>query len=156
MKPGALAFEIRQSSIHGSGAFSTRPILRGERVVAYLGEPISKAESAARCQGGNPFIFYLDELRDIDGAVDWNPAKYLNHSCDPNCEAALIADGIWLLARRRISIGEELTFDYGYDLTEWRSYPCRCGAARCLGYIVAEAYRERLKGLLDTQGEPQH
>ena len=148
MKDSASAFEIRPSPIHGSGAFCTSPILRGDRVVPYLGERISKSESIARCKAGNPFIFYLDEHRDIDGAVEFNPAKYLNHSCDPNCEALMLEDGIWLLARRHIFQGEELTFDYGYDLEEWRSYPCRCGAARCLGYIVSEIYRDRLKALL--------
>ena len=149
MKTAAPAFEVRPSHIHGSGAYCAKAaILRGERVLAYVGERITKTESAARCRDGNPFIFYLDEETDIDGSVEWNPAKYLNHSCDPNCEAVLLEDGIWLVARRRIAHGEELSFDYGYDLKDWQSYPCRCGATRCLGYIVAEVYRERLKELI--------
>jgi SET domain-containing protein len=148
-------FEIRPSPIHGHGAFALKPFLRGERVVAYLGERISKSESANRCKAGNPFIFYLDETYDLDGRVDWNPARFLNHSCDPNCDAMLFDDGIWLVARRHVVEGEELTFDYGYDLVDWRSFPCRCGAARCLGYIVSEVYRDRLRQLIETMGHTQ-
>jgi SET domain-containing protein len=72
--------------------------------------------------------------------VDWNPARWLNHSCAPNCEADLDAGRIWIVALRDLTPGEELTFKYGYDLTDYRDFPCRCGAPACVGFIVVEEY----------------
>jgi SET domain-containing protein len=87
----------------------------------------------------NNYIFRLDEENDIDGKVSWNPARLINHSCEPNCDAELDdRDRIWIVSRRLIRRGEELTFNYGYDLTDFMNYPCRCGAATCVGYMVAE------------------
>ena len=64
----------------------------------------------------------------------------LNHSCAPNCEAELLDDRIWIIARRDIQPGEEITFNYGYDLENYRDYPCCCGSPHCVGYIVAEEF----------------
>ena len=126
------------SRIHGLGGFAARGIPQGTRVIEYLGERISKSESLRRCEANNEYIFGLSESEDLDGNVPWNPARFLNHSCLPNCEA-VIADGrIWIVAVRPIAAGEELTFNYGYDLVDYRDYPCRCGAVNCVGYIVAE------------------
>jgi hypothetical protein len=77
--------------------------------------------------------------------VDWNPARFLNHSCAPNCEAQFADGRIWLVAIRDIRAGEELTFNYGYDLTDYREHPCRCGAVSCVGYIVAEEFFEHVR-----------
>ena len=87
-------------------------------------------------------------------AVDDNPARYLNHSCQPNCEARLIRGGIWMVALRDIPAGEELTFNYGYDLTDWRSHPCRCGAADCVGYMVAEEFFPQIRRLREHLEPP--
>ncbi len=135
-----LLVEIRTSSIHGTGAFARKAISAGERVIEYVGEKISKEEASQRCEADNRFIFYLDEQHDIDGCVAWNPARFLNHSCAPNCEAVNEEDSIWIVAVRDIQVGDELTFNYGYDLDAYRDYPCRCGAADCIGFIVAEEF----------------
>jgi hypothetical protein len=134
------AILIGPSPIHGLGAFATRGMARGTLVLEYLGERISKAESLRRCAQNNQFIFALDPESDLDGQVDWNPARFLNHSCRPNCDAELIGGHVWIVARRDILAGEELTFNYGYDLEDYRNYPCRCGAPDCVGYIVAEEF----------------
>ena len=77
----------------------------------------------------------------------WNPARLLNHSCAPNCEAELQDEHIWIVATRDIPAGEEVTFNYGYDLVDYRDYPCQCGAPGCVGYMVAEEFFEHvLKG----------
>ncbi len=81
----------------------------------------------------------------MDGNVDWNPARFLNHSCEPNCEARFIDGRIWLVAIRDVRAREELTFNYGYDLEDYREHPCRCGAASCAGYIVAEEFFEHVR-----------
>jgi SET domain-containing protein len=137
--------EIRRSPIHGTGGFARQPIPKGTRVVEYVGEKISKSESLRRCLASNHYIFTLTEEFDLDGDVPWNPARFLNHSCRPNCEAEKTQERIWIIALRDIAAGEELTFNYGYDLEEYRDHPCRCGAPDCVGYIVAEEFFEHVR-----------
>ena len=119
-----------------------QPFAAGERIVNYGGERISKAESLRRCEAGNPYIFALDDCWDLDGNRPDNPARFFNHSCRPNCQAQLDDGEIWIVALRDLRPGEELSFDYGYSLEEYRGHPCRCGAPGCCGYIVAEQFRE--------------
>lgn len=139
---------FKTSPIHGLGGFAATAIGRGTRVVEYVGQRISKSESLRRCEGNNEFIFALNDEQDLDGDVAWNPARFLNHSCAPNCEAELQDGRIWIVATRDILAGEEVTFNYGYDLVDYREYPCRCGVPGCVGYIVAEEFFEHvLKGL---------
>ncbi len=140
-----MLIEFRASPIHGTGGFATQDIAAGSRVIEYVGRKIDKQESRRQCQLKNPFIFYLDPDTDLDGQVEWNPARFLNHSCSPNCEAERIDGGIWIVAKRDIRAGEEITFNYGYDLESFRDYPCRCGAPNCVGYIVAEEFHSRLR-----------
>ena len=128
------------SAIHGLGGFAKADIVAGTRAIEYIGEKITKAESLRRCESHNEYIFSLDETHVLDGNVPGNPARFLNHSCDPNCEAEPDSGRIWIVARRDIRAGEEITFNYGYDLDDYREHPCRCGAADCAGYIVAEEF----------------
>lgn len=129
---------IRSSPIHGLGGFARTDIPAETAMMKYAGEVISKQESLRRCIAGNQFIFALDDEHDLDGNVDWNPARFLNHSCEPNCGAVFRDQGIWIVSLRAIRAGEEITFDYGYDLESYREHPCHCGASDCVGYIVAE------------------
>ncbi len=145
-------FELRPSAIHGTGAFARRCIPRGTHLTEYVGEKITKAESRHRCQAQNEYIFSLDEDWDLDGNVSWNPARFINHSCEPNCEAEYRDGRIWIVAQRDITAGEELTFNYGYDLTDYREYPCRCQAANCVGYIVADEFHPQLRGQQVSSG----
>jgi len=124
----------------GLGRRRLTRIARGTRVVEYVGERISKSESLRRCEANNEYIFTLNDEQDLDGNVARNPARLLNHSCAPNCEAELCEDRIWIVARRDIAAGEEITFNYGYDLVDYQEYPCRCGSPDCVGYIVAEEF----------------
>ena len=157
--------EIRASLLHGRGVFARQSIAAGTRLLEYSGERITKEESLRRCEAGNVFIIGLDDAWDIDGAVGENPARYVNHSCAPNCEAVieeevtlelaseppvtpddLRCEGmnsesrIYIDAVRDIAAGEELTFNYGYDLDNYDEHPCRCGAPTCVGFIVAEEF----------------
>ena len=131
---------IRPSGIDGWGGYAARDLRQGRPVIEYVGQKITKAESLHRCEANNPFIFALDDDWDLDGGVPWNPARFLNHSCRPNCEAECEENRVWIVACRDIRAGEELTFNYGYDLEDFRASPCRCGAPDCVGYIVAEEF----------------
>ncbi len=136
---------FKESSIHGLGGFAKIDIPKGTRLLEYLGKRIDKQESARRCEQNNVYIFALNEHEDLDGDVDWNPARFLNHSCCPNCEAELKEARIWLVATRDIRAGEEVTFNYGFDLENYRDYPCLCGSPNCVGFIVAEGFFDHVR-----------
>jgi SET domain-containing protein len=136
---------IEPSGIHGFGGFAVADIPAEARVIEYVGERINKAESARRTEAGNPFVFELNDTTDIDGSVEWNLARHINHSCAPNCESRHEGEHIWIIALRDIRCGEEISFDYGYGSENYRDHPCRCGTANCFGYIVGEAHRAGIK-----------
>jgi SET domain-containing protein len=155
---GKRSWKVGSSPIHRRGLFARRDIEEGEEIIQYLGEKISKEESTrraleweerARKRGaGLVYIFELDEDFDIDGRRGRNPARYMNHSCDGNCEAVNYDGEIWIVARRDIRGGEELTYDYGYDMEHFLDHPCDCGADNCIGYIVREDQRKKVRKLL--------
>jgi len=152
------AIIVRNSAIHGRGVYAREPIALGATIVEYTGEKITKAEAhtrelarlarARRGADASVYIFSLNQRYDLDGRTRRNPARLINHSCKPNCEAQTIRGHIWILARRDIDEGEELTFDYGFPFSEWRQHPCRCGAPDCPGYIVSSWQRWRLRRVL--------
>lgn len=147
--------EFRKSGIHGLGGFARVDIKEGTNVIEYVGRLIDKQESQRQCELENPYIFTINETHDLDGNVDWNPARLLNHSCSPNCEAQDDEGRIWIVASRDIKVGEEITFNYNYDLEDYEEHPCRCGAPNCVGYIVAEEFfpeLERKKALRRDAG----
>ena len=146
---------FKDSAIHGHGGFAKTDVPKGAYRLEYLGERIDKAESARRCEQNNVYIFSVNEHQDIDGNVDWNPARLLNHSCSPNCEAELDGERIWLVASRAIKAAEEITFNYGFDLENYQEYPCRCGSPACVGFIVAEEFFDHVRRQRDLGSEPQ-
>jgi SET domain-containing protein len=133
-------YEVKPSGIHGSGIFARVDIPAETRILEYVGERISKKESLRRRKENNFFVFVVTNKFDLDGAVDWNPARFINHSCAPNCEARMEEERIWIYAVRELRAGEELTFNYGYDLQDYEEHPCRCGAPECLGFMVAQEH----------------
>jgi len=156
----------RQSSIHGQGVYAQCIIPCDTRVVEYAGERITKAEARRREEqrlerqrrGGDDcvYIFDLNKKYDLDGRTTRNIARLINHSCTPNCRAETIRGKIWIIARREIAAGEELTFDYGFPYGEWRLHPCRCGSPRCVGYIVNKPQRWRVHRLLRGRRKQLH
>jgi SET domain-containing protein len=147
MKPTTLSqlYDVKPSCIHGTGVFARTDIPAETRILEYLGEHISKEESLRRRKEGNFFVFIVTDKFDLDGAVDWNPARFINHCCAPNCEARMEDERIWISALRKIPAGEELTFNYGYDLQDYEEHPCSCGAPQCLGFMVAEEHFEDVR-----------
>ncbi len=153
--------ETRQSSIHGRGVYAACIIPSDTRVIEYTGERITKTEARLREQqrlarqkrGGDDcvYIFDLNKKWDLDGRSTRNLARLINHSCTPNCRAETIRGRVWIIARREIAAGEEITFDYGFPYAEWRLHPCRCGSTRCVGFIVNKPQRWRVRRLLRGQ-----
>jgi hypothetical protein len=140
--------ELRTSAIQGTGAFATRNIKKGTRIIEYLGQRISWRTADKRYDDENmkrhhTFLFTVDEKICIDGAVNGSDARFLNHSCDGNCEATNERKRIFIDARRNIKAGEELLYDYAYERTDEHTeedekfYACRCGAKKCRGSILA-------------------
>lgn len=149
---------VRRSSIHQRGVFARRDIPAGVKVIEYVGEKITKAESerrglelmekASKTGGAAVYIFTLNKKYDLDGGKPWNSARLINHSCDPNCEAFITGGRIWIYSKRDIKKGEELSFNYGFDMETWKDHPCRCGSEKCVGYILDEQYWPRLRRTL--------
>ena len=140
--------EIRRSGVHGKGVFAAAPIAPGVRVIEYLGEVITWKEALRRhphdpSDPDHTFYFHIDDKRVIDGKYGGNAAKWINHGCDPNCEADEVEGRVFVMARRTIAPGEELNYDYGLILEGRhtakikKQFECRCGAAKCRGTMLA-------------------
>ena len=147
---------VRMSAIHGRGVFARKDIPSGSRVIEYVGEKITKAESERRAivplarhrqdnAHGAVYIFELNKRYDIDGDVYYNTARYINHSCDPNCETEVDRGHVWIVAMRDIRKGEEISYNYGYSFEDYEDHPCLCGAPNCVGYILHEDHWPKLK-----------
>jgi hypothetical protein len=140
-------YVVRRSRIHGSGVYATRRIRKGTRIVEYLGERISHEQADARYEAkgqddGHTFLFVVDARTVIDAGVGGNEARFINHSCDPNCETVIEGRRVFIEALRTIRPGEELGYEYGLtwestdDPAELANYACRCGTARCRGTML--------------------
>lgn len=142
-------FSIRKSPIQGLGAFATQPIPRGTRLIEYTGEILNSSQADERYPDAlderhHTYLFAIDDDVVIDAAVGGNDARFINHSCDPNCDAVIDDKRIWIETIRDIGPGEELAYDYAYILDERhtpaakRRFPCACHSAICRGTILAK------------------
>ena len=150
----ALPFEVRPSAIAGMGAFATRAIGKGARVIEYTGERISPAEADRRYQPGassdeRVLLFSVDDRVTIDAGAGGNEARFINHSCEPNCESVTQRRRVYIVALRKIDVGDELTYDYRLtredidDEDAQGRYACNCGARNCRGTMLQpKAYAE--------------
>ena len=155
-KRGEGLYEIRNSKIQGRGLFAARRIRPGQRIIEYTGEHISNDEADRRYDEDkmdrhHTFLFTLDDDTCIDGDVRTNIARLINHSCDPNCEAIIEDDRIWIYALKNIQPGVELAYDYKYERTGGdiakleKFYVCHCGSPKCRGSIMVPPKRRRKK-----------
>lgn len=146
--------EVKDSPIHGRGVFARRPIRAGQRVMEYRGEHIDWDEAMRRhprdpSQPNHTFYFSLGDDTVIDGGSHGNNARWINHSCTPNCEAQLEDGRVFIEALRDIAPGEELNYDYGLELDARytakvkRDYACRCSTPACRGTLLAPKRRKR-------------
>ena len=142
-------YVIRASATHGRGVFATRTIRKGARIIEYRGARLARKVADER-PASDPMDFYhtmLFELADgnvIDASLHGNAARWINHGCDPNCEAMEYDDGrVFIFAKRTIRAGEELRYDYrleyGGRMTRRAiaAFACRCGAPSCRGTMLS-------------------
>ena len=141
--------QVRRSGVHGRGVFALQPIEAGQTLIEYKGEVISWPEALRRHPHDpkdphHTFYFHIDDDRVIDAKVDGNAARWINHACDPNCEADETEGGrVFIKALRDLQPGEELFYDYGLVIDERYTpklkaqYACRCGSAVCRGTMLA-------------------
>ena len=145
----ARAWRVLQSPVHGRGVFAARTIRKGETVIEYRGKRMTWDEACEQpaSDDSDPyhtFLFSLDDGRVIDAAIGGNAARWINHSCAPNCETYEDDRGrVYVAARRKIRPGEELSYDYRLEIEGKvgkrmrKAYACRCGARRCRGTMLA-------------------
>ena len=140
-------FEVRGSPVHGMGAFALRRIRKGTRIVEYLGERVSHKEADRRYESkdatdAHTFLFIVDSKTVIDAGVDGNDARFLNHSCKPNCESVIENRRVFIEATRTIQPGEEMSYDYQIqrDVDDppgiEEVFACRCGFPECRGTML--------------------
>jgi SET domain-containing protein len=145
-KPGP-AYRVRRSKVHGLGVFALRRIRKGTRIVEYLGDRVSHAVADRRYDDhdendNHTFLFSVDRGLVIDAGVNGNEARFINHSCDPNCESVIENRRVFIDAVRTIQPGEELSYDYqigrerGDPPNVDQVYACRCGSAKCRGTML--------------------
>jgi uncharacterized protein len=149
---GSPPCRLCRSEIHGTGVFATRRIVKGCRIIEYLGERVSHGEADRRYAGkaesdNHTFLFTVDARTVIDAGVGGNAARYINHSCDPNCETVAAGRRIFIEAVKDIETGEELAYDYmierdGDDAPNIETvFGCRCGATACRGTMLLPPLR---------------
>ena len=148
--------EVRDSPVHGLGVFALQRIRKGTRVIEYLGERVSHKEADRRydlkpVDDNHTFLFVVDRRTVIDAGVDGNAARFINHTCAPNCESVTQDRRVFIEAIRTIEKGDELAYDYQI---EWdpsdppnidEVFACRCGAADCRGTMLWPPPGERRK-----------
>ena len=147
----------KKSSLHGSGLFANCDIKKEEQVIQYIGDKVTKKEGDKRAdiqikkaqknkKNGMVYVFELNKKYDIDGGVARNYARFINHSCDPNCEVEIINNEICISSIKRIKKYTELTYNYGYPFdSDFEEHICKCGSKKCVGYILSDDDWPKLK-----------
>jgi SET domain-containing protein len=147
-RTNARRIQVRQSGVHGKGVFAIQDIAKGETVIEYIGEIISAQEAEDRhphnpSDPNHTFYFQIDDDLVIDALHGGNSARWINHSCSPNCKPVVEDSRVFIRAKKNIAAGEELNYDYGLIIDEritpklMAEYPCWCGSSKCRKTLLA-------------------
>ncbi len=148
----ARRIQVRRSGVHGKGVFALQPIAAGTRLIEYTGALITWPEALRRhphdpAQPNHTFYFHIDDQHVIDANEGGNASRWINHACDPNCQADEADGRVFIHALRDLQPGEELFYDYGLIIDERytprlkKEYECRCGAPNCRRTMLAPKRR---------------
>ena len=142
-------YKIKKSNIDNRGLYANQNIKNGTKIIEYRGKIITRREAEENPKFDNEkaiYLFNINKRYDLDGDFKFNTARLINHSCDPNCEVTGAGLKIWVSAIKDIKKNEELSYDYGFSFDkDYKDYPCRCGSKKCIGFIVREGSRWRIK-----------
>ena len=142
-------YKIKKSNIDNKGLCASQDIKNGTRIIEYKGKIITRKQAEENSKFDNNkaiYIFNLNSRYDLDGDFQYNTARLINHSCNPNCEVLGTGLKVWVYAMKNIKKGDELSYDYGFSFNEdFKNYPCKCRAKNCVGYIVRSESRWRIK-----------
>jgi len=153
---------VKKSKIHNKGVYAKKDIKKGTRIIEYVGEIVSRDEGDKRAgeqyrehkkdnNSGAVYVYELTKKWDLDGNFSYNPARLINHSCEPNAKYKQIGLKIFIIAIRNIKKYEEITYDYGYDLEDYKHHKCKCGSKKCIGYIIGKNHLKEFKKILDKK-----
>lgn len=138
----------KKSGINNWGLFASKAIAKGDKVIEYKGKKYTHKQVDEDEKFDNSkaiYLFTLNKKYVLDGDTKTNTAKYINHTCDPNCEVDIVKGKIWISAIKDIKPGEELSYDYGFGYDEnYKQFRCKCGSKICCGYIVRDDQRWRI------------
>lgn len=154
--PASERIEVRKSGVHGKGVYATAPIRKGAQIIEYTGQeiPWKEAMDLPSYDPSNPFhtfFFSIENGNVINAGVDGNEARWINHSCEPNCETTEKDNRIFIYALRALRPGEELFYDYRIIPAERRTkqlerdFACFCGSAKCRGTMLEPRKKRRRK-----------
>tara|TARA_B100001996_G_C18214641_1_gene421273 strand:+ start:66 stop:533 length:468 start_codon:yes stop_codon:yes gene_type:complete len=142
-------YKNKKSNIHRHGLSAATNIKKGQKIIQYKGKKVSlsRVENDPKYDNDKEiYLFNLNKKYDLDGDFKFNTARWINHSCNPNCEVLDHNKQLWIFAMRNIKKNEELTYDYGFSFDkDYKQYICKCGSKNCVGYIVREGSRWRIK-----------
>ena len=142
-------YKIKKSNIDNRGLYAATNIKKNTKIIEYKGKIITVKETETNPKFDNDkaiYLFNLNKKYDLDGDFKYNTARLINHSCNPNCEVDGIGLKLWIYAVKDIKKNEELTYDYGFSFDkDYKDFPCRCGAKKCVGFIVNSQSRWRIK-----------
>ena len=142
-------YKIKKSKIDNRGLYAAKNIKKNTKIIEYKGKIITVKETETNPKFDNDkaiYLFNLNKKYDLDGDFKYNTARLINHSCDPNCEVDGVGLKLWIYAVKDIKKNEELTYDYGFSFDkDYKDFPCRCGAKKCVGFIVNSQSRWRIK-----------
>ena len=142
-------YKIKKSRIDNRGLYAAKNIKKDTKIIEYKGKIITVKETETNPKFDNDkaiYLFNLNKKYDLDGDFKYNTARLINHSCDPNCEVDGVGLKLWIYSIRDIKKNEELTYDYGFSFDkDYKDFPCRCGAKKCVGFIVNSQSRWRIK-----------
>jgi SET domain-containing protein len=135
--------EVRESRVHGRGVYATKPIPKGARIIEYTGQRVPWEDAPDDENNPHTFLFGLESGEVINPEIGGNDARWINHCCDPNCEAIEEGDRIFIYAMRHIEAGQELFYDYAMEIDEpvteesKKEFACQCGSSNCRGTMLS-------------------